>query len=198
MSLCVSVSAKLYNGNDKLTIELPDDYTEVGEGKFIADDDSSFSITVKEKEDKKYCIEDMSEEELLKEAETEAQLGAAAFAAIGKKGDMEVVSCKKAEHPDDKFACVTVYKTSMEKEGKTVSHLQKTYFFSCANNEYTFVYTPIKDENIDALDASFESIVINEADAESTVDKLMGMIAPAIIILLFLFGIFKFIRGRKR
>ncbi len=197
---CLSVNCFAYKFTmeNSYSLELPDDYTQVGESQFISDDDSNLNISVSQKEDKDYCIEDMSNEQLLTAAQEEAKTATAAFAALGKKGGMEVVSCEKTEHPTGKVACVTVYKTFMEKDGKQVSHLQKTYLFSCENNDYTFVYTPEHDKDIDALDNTFNSIIIEEPDAESTRDKLVGAIPPAIIVLLILFGIFKFIRGRKR
>ncbi len=198
MSLSVNTFAYNYSVENSYSIEMPEDFSQVGEGKFIADDDSSFGITVKEKEDKKYCIENMSEEELLEEAKNEATAAAATFALIDKVGGTEVVSCKKVSHPDNKTACVTVYETYVEKDGEKISHLQKVYFFSCEKNDYTFVYTPQKDEDIDALDNTFNSIDIAEADAKSRTDTLKEMIPLSVIILLFLFGIFKFIRGRKK
>ncbi len=197
MSLGGHALAYNYSIEGSYSIELPEDFSQVGEGQFIADDNSSFGITVKEKEDKNYCIENLSNKKLLENAKKEAEAGSAAFAALGKQGGIEVISCQKVKHPNGKTASFAIYKTFMEKDGKTVSHLQKLYLFSCKENDYTFVYTPHNDENIDAIDNVFNSIVIEEPDAKSTVDKLWEMIPLSVIILLILFGIFKFIRGRK-
>ncbi len=198
ISLSITAFAYSYSVENSYSIEMPDDFSQVGEGRFISKDNSSFGITVREKKDKNYCIENMSDKKLLEQAKKEAESGKDGFASLGKKGGIEVVSCQKVKHPNGKTASVTVYKTFMEKDGKEVSHLQKLYLFSCIENDYTFVYTPYDDKNIDSLDSSFDSIVIEEADAKSTVDKLLEMIPLGIIILLFLLGIFKFIRGRKK
>ncbi len=192
--LCFNVSAYNFTMENSYSVELPDDFTQVGVGKFIGKDDSNFNISVTEKDDKKYCIDNFTEEELLKDAQEEAKQATAAFAVLGKKGGTEVVSCKKVEHPDGKIALVTVYKTFMEKDGEEVSHLQKTYYFSCENNDYSFIFTPDNDKDIDALDETFNSIKIVEPDARSTKTKLVDMIVPMVIILLFILGIIRFIR----
>ncbi len=195
-SLYVNAAAYTFNGHDKYTIELPEKYIQSGVDSFIADN-ANFNVSIEEKEEKNYCIENLSNEKLLKQAKEEAEKASEAFTALGKKGGTEVVSCEKIKHPDGKTACVTVYKTSMEKSGKTVSHLQKTYEFSCKTNNYSFVYTPSNDKDIDAFDEAFNSIKIIEPDAKSTVDKLTESIPLVIIFFLIILGIFKFIRGKK-
>lgn len=189
--------AYTYNGNDLYTIDIPDEFTQVGEAQFIADDNSTFSVSTSPNEDE-FCVENLSDEEIQKTAEEEAHNAKEAFSMIGKEGGMKVVSAKKIKHSSGKTAAVMVYETYMEKENETAKHLQKVYTFSCVDNIYSFVYTPHEDKDIDAFDSSFDSIKINETEIKSTFDKLQDFGLIFAFILLILLGIVRFLRTPEK
>ncbi len=195
--LCVNAYAVERKYENMYSIDLPEEYYEIEEHKFIGDDDSTFSVTIDENTDGEYSVENLSRKELEENAKTLAESAKEAFESINEDGGMELVSVEKIKHPNGKTAAVTVYKTYMTDGKKNVSHLQKIYEFAGVNNKYTFIYTAEKDEDIDSLDDAFNSINIFEAEAESTFDKIVNTAALAGLVCLFLLGIFRFIRGRK-
>ncbi len=196
-ALCVNVYAVERKYENMYSVDLPEEYYEVEEHKFVGDDGDTFSVTIEENTDGEYSIENLSQKELEKSAKALAESAKEAFESIGEDGGTELVSVEKSKHPNGKTAAVTVYKTYMTDGKKTVSHLQKMYEFAGVNNKYTFIYTAENDEDIDSLDDAFNSIKIFEAEAESTLDKIVSTAALAGLVCLFLLGIFRFIRGRK-
>ncbi len=194
----VNVNAVKYKYEDLYAVKLPDDFEEVYEHKYVGDDSSAFYVTIEENPNGEYCIENLSEEKLRENAEAFASKAAEGFAAVELKGKSEVVSVEKIKHPNGMTAVVTVYETSVEKDGETISNLQKAYEFSGAENKYTFTYTGDKPENVDDLDSAFDSIYIFEGEAESYFDKALMIVVFAFLVFLVLLGIFKFIRGRKK
>ncbi len=196
---CVVVPAKAveYSYDGLYSIDLPEEYTEIEAHKFTGQDDSAFSVTVDENDEKK-SYADMSEKEVLEYGKALEEDGTQAFKLLEKDGKMELVSAEKVKHPDGKTAIVTVIRTSVTENGKTASHLQKMYEFSCNENVYRFIYTADKDEDVDNLNDAFNSIKIEEAEIKSTTDKIVDILALCGLLLLLFIGIFKFIRGRKR
>ncbi len=198
LQFSVTSSAFTYNGGDLYTIELPDGYTEYDEGNFKVDDGSAFTIGVEDNTELKYCVSDLNEKKLRESAENMANEAVSAFALVGKEGKMEVVSVKKVKHPNGMDAAVTVFKTSAIINGEEKTHLQKVYEFGGAVNKYTFIFTPDKADDIDALDSAFDSIIINEVEAPGVVDLIIRYSVLGVIVVLLCVGIFKFLRKPKR
>ncbi len=200
--MCVPAFAFEYDGGGLYKIELPNDFTELEEGKFSGKsntkfENATFSVSYSDNTTEKFSVEESTEDELREIAEFMAQNGTNAFELANKKGSMEVVSCQKKEHPNGKSAAVIVFKTTMEGEAGEVSHLQKLYFFSGSEKTYSFSYTSAKDEDIDALDVSFDSIIITEGEPKTVKDKVIEYVILAVILLLLVLGIIRFFRRKK-
>ncbi len=192
--LNVSAFAYLYEYEGLYTVEIPEKFKQVEDDKFISDDNSTFIISYEDNTELKYCVDDLNEKKLKEAAEFMASEASNAFQIIGEEGKMELVSVKKIKHPNGMSATVTVYKTSAIMNGEEKSHLQKVYEFGGAINKYTFVYTPYDDKNIDALDETFDSIIINETEFPSVLDKMGCATVLIVIVVLLVVGIFKFLR----
>lgn len=186
--------AYLYeDSSNRYTVQLPEDFKEVSSGKFIGNGNSTFNINITENKDK-YCIANDSNKKLLEAAKEDAKAIESAFSSMGKIGGTEVISAKKIKHENGKTALLVTYNTYMEKDGKKVSHLQKTYTFSCEENMYSFVYTPQDDKDIDKLDSSFDSITISEPEIKSNATKIKEACIAAAFFLVIILGIIRFLR----
>lgn len=192
--LNVSAFANLYEYKDLYSVDIPENFQQTEDGKFISDDNSTFIVSYEDNAELKYCVADLSEKKLKEAAEFMASEASNAFKAIGEEGKMELVSVEKIKHPNGMYAAVAVYKTSAIMNGEEKSHLQKVYEFGGANNKYTFVYTPYDDGKIDALDETFDSIIINEAELPGVVDKLGYGVVLVVIVILLVIGILRFFR----
>ncbi len=192
--LNVSVFANLYEHKGLYSVDIPDNFQQTEDGKFISDDNSTFLISYEDNTELKYCVSDFSEKKLKETAELMASEASNAFKAIGEEGKMELVSVEKIKHSNGMSAAVTVFKTSAILDGEEKSHLQKVYEFGGAVNKYTFVYTPYDDEKIDDLDETFNSIIINESELPGVVDKIGYAVVLIVIVVLLVVAILKFLR----
>lgn len=195
LNTCICVSAVNYD-RELYSIQLPDDYDWMQEESYISDNGSTFTVSTSDNTKEKLCIADMSEEDIKEHVGEIEKLSSAAMSVVGRDGKIEVVSSEKVEHPKGMTALVTVFKTSAKKEDGTVTtKLQKMYEFTGVNNKIRFTYTAAEEKQIDALDASFDSIVIKEAEAESRLDKLGSVAMFMVFAILICLGIARFIRG---
>lgn len=190
--------------NNSFTIELPDDFDEVEAMKFIGDDGSNMGVSVVAytEEDDGYCIADMTEAELRERAQIIADVSEAAFASVNREGSMEIISVEKSEHKNGYNAVVMEFKTTAKgSEGDSVRY-QKVCEFTCQSNIYTFTYTSREGGGIDDMDASFDSIVINEAENKGLKGEIIQAIQNSLgFILIFgllIFGIIRFMRKSNR
>ena len=181
----------IFNG-DGYSIELPDDYDLAAEEKFISDNGDTFSVS-SEKNTEKFCVADLSEDDMQEYAKKLADEGTQAFKIVGMEGEMEVVSCKKIENINGKTALEIVLRTSAKDEDGEAVHLQKICEFTCEKNKYTFIYTATYEKDINALDEAFNTIVIDEKQIESKKDNLVTLGMCAGVVALILVGVIKFV-----
>lgn len=182
----------LFDGNPLYSIELPDDYDLVDEDKYISDNGDTLVVSCEPNSDK-FCVADLSETEIKEYAQKLADEGTQAFKSLDMDGKMEIVSHKIIENINGKAALVITLKTSAKKETGETVRLQKIYEFTGEENKYIFAYTAKKDENIDALDEYFNTIVIKEKQIESKKDKLVTLGMCAGVVVLIFVGVIKFI-----
>lgn len=206
----LSSASYVYDVEGKdFTVELPDDFDEVEDMKFIGDDGSNFSVSVREytEDDEDYCIDKMTDEEIKKRGQTFADLSSLAFASVNREGHFEVISAEKVQHKNGYVAFVMSLKTSAKnKDGETVRY-QKVYEFTCKEHIYTFVYTSCEDGSLDAMDESFNSIVIREDEKIGTFGTFVKKIGPVflkkglpviVLVGIILLGIIRFIRTPEK
>lgn len=177
---------------ERYSIDLPDDFDFAAEDRFIGDNGDTLTVTI-EKNTEKFCIADLSEEDMKKYAENLAEEGTQGFTSIGMEGKVEVVSYRKIENVNGKTVLETVLKTSAKTEDGEAIHLQKLCEFAGVKNKYTFIYTANEEKDIDAFDESFKTIVIEEEQIESKKDKLVTIGMCAGVVLLILVGVVKFV-----
>lgn len=198
----MSSASYVYESADKsFTIQLPDDFDEVQEMKFIADDESNLGVTIREytDDDKRYCLEDMSQSELEERAQLLSDISALGFASIQSDGFIEVVSVKKIEHKNGLNAAVMVFKTTVTKEGVEYVRYQKVYEFTCSKHIYTFTYTSSEGGSPDAADESFDSITINESEKKGLLGNFVSKGIPVLVLFTFvILGIVRFIRTPEK
>ena len=197
----ISLASYIYESQDgSFTIELPDDFDEVEEMKFIGDDDSNIGVTIEEytEDTKDYCVDSMTDEQVKERAALIEEVSYLAFASVNREGSMEVVSAEKVKHSNGFSAfVVTLKSTAKTADGETVLY-QKIYEFTAEDHIYNFTYTAHKDGGPDDMDKSFESIVINEAERLSPLHTFTKKGVPALIIFgIVVLGIIRFIRPPK-
>lgn len=197
--LTLFANAYTFNGSDLYTIDIPDSFTQVSSAQFSAKDGSTLDINISSNTEE-YCIENMSNKKIRENAEKEANAAKEAFKMSDKKGEMEVVSAEKIKHPSGKTAYVTVFRTTIEEDGKPLSHLQKSYTFAGKEKIYSFIYTPANEDDINSLQETFDSIDISESEIKSTLDKVKDAGILAGFFLLILLGIIRFLRtpGKRK
>ncbi len=196
--LCINSAAVLYEYDGLYSVDLPESFVEMEEHNFIDDNNSNFRADIEDNEELNFCIRNLSDKDIKENADLLASEAKGAFEILGKDGEMKVVSCEKIKHSNGRWAVVTVFKTTVKENNKTASHLQKMYEFDGIKNKYTFIYTADKDEEIDSLDSSFDSIVIYESEAESIADKVIDRLALVGLCILLLIGIIRFIKGKRK
>ncbi len=195
LNTCICVSAVDYD-RELYSIQLPDDYDWIQEESYISDNGSTFSVSTSDNTKEKKSIADMSKKDIEKHVGEMEQLSSAAMSIVGRDGKIEVVSTEKVDHPNGQKALVTVFKTTAKKEDGTVTtKFQKMYEFTGVKNQFRFTYTASDEKFIDDLDASFDSIVIKETEAESRLDKLGSAGILAVFAILICLGIARFIKG---
>ena len=197
-----SSATYVYENKDKnFTIQLPDDFDEVEEMKFIGDDDSNLGVTISEytEDDKDYCIEDMSLDELKQRAQILAATSALGFASVQMEGFMEVVSVEKIKHQNGLNAVVMSLKTTVKTEDGESVRYQKVYEFTCKDHIYSFTYTSATGGTLDDLDESFDSITINEGEKRGLLGNFIHKGIPALVFfVIIVLGIVRFVRTPEK
>ncbi len=196
-----SASYVYENQGKNFTIELPDDFDEVEEMKFIGDNQSNIGVTIEEytEDTKDFCIDTMTDEQMHERAELIEELSELAFAAVQREGNMEVISVKKIKHNNGfNVLVMTLKSTAKNLTGETVEY-QKIYEFTAEDHIYRFTYTSHDGGGPDDMDEALNSIVINESErlgfASSFVRKGIPLIILAGIIVL---GIVRFVRTPEK
>lgn len=194
----IFVSAGVYNGDSRYTIDLPENFSQIGENKFRADDKSEFSVTFEDNKEEQFCVADMSDkdiDEYIVAMETESK---ALLKDVGVDGSIKIISAEKIKHTNGRYALVISLETKYTVEGETTVKYQKIYGFSCVENKMSFTYTVDDKEKLNDFEDSFDSIVINEKKVESKLDKLTTVATYVGIIIVVLVLIIWFVKRRSK
>ena len=199
MSLCVAavmvVSANaVVVEKEQYSIDLPGSFAEIEESRFIGDDSKTFVVNIDENTKDTICVADMSERDVEKYTADLTEAAKTAFGAMGREGFAEVLNAEVKKHPNGRSVLAVTFKTSAESDGEVTVLYQRIYEFSCVNNKYVFVYTAHNEQELDDLQNSFDSIIINEAEDKGFVADIGAYIIVAVIFGLFVLGIVRFIR----
>lgn len=181
----VFANAALYNNDSRYTVELPEEFQQVGENKFVADDASEFSVTFEDNKEEQFCVADMSDKDVEEYINTMESESKALLKEYGVDGSLNIISAEKIKHPNGKYALALIVESKYTVEGKTTVKYQKIQGFSCVENKITFTYTVDDKEKLNEGDAVFDSVVVNEKQVESKLDKIKtaGLYAGIIVIM---------------
>ncbi len=190
---CVVVSgAVLYDGDSRYTIDLPEDFRQTGDNKFISTDESELSVTFEDNKEEQFSVADMSDkdiEEYVKEMEKNAKDVLKEYAV---DGSVKILSAEKIKHTNGQYALVMTLESSYTVEEKTTVNYQKVYGFSCVENKITFTYSVDNKDDLNNFDGAFDSVVIKEKEVESKADKIKTaifyvgvIIATAVVVIIF-------------
>ncbi len=141
LNCAVFTNAALYNNDSRYTIDLPEDFSQIGENKFRADDNSEFSVTFEDNKEEQFCVADMSDkdiDEYIATMETESK---ALLKEVGVEGSIKIISAEKIKHTNGRYALVILLETKYAVDGETTVSYQKIYGFSCVENKIIFTYT---------------------------------------------------------
>lgn len=194
----VFVSAGLYDADSRYTIDLPEKFRQTGDNKFRADDNSEFSVTFKDNKEEQFSIANMNDkdiEEYIKTMEAESKV---LFEEVGIDGSIKFISAEKIKHPNGQYALVITLETKYTAKGKTTVNYQKLYGFSCVDNTITFTYTVDSKEELNGIDEAFDSIVVNEQEVESKLDKITTVAFYAGIVVVMILVVILFVKRRSK
>ncbi len=185
----VFANAVTYDVDSRYTFDLPENYRMVQENKFMAtDNNSNFFVSAEANTDSEFCVSDMNDDEVKAFANDMAEV----LNSVGVGMEIKALSAEKIKHGNGKNALVIVLEQTSSKDAVNPANYEKIYMFSCEENIITFTYTTDKKDDLDKLDATFDSIVINEREAEGTIDKIKNaaFYTGAIIVVLVVVIIF--------
>lgn len=186
----VMSGAALYDSDERYTIDLPEKFRQAGDNKFRADDSSEFSVTFSDNKEEQLSIRDMGDKAVKEYVDTMETEGNKLLKETGVDGSLKILSAEKIKHSNGQYALVMTVETRYAVEGKTTVKYQKLYGFSCVDNKITFTYTAANKDDLNSVDNAFNSIVINEQEAESNVDKIttaafyIGIVAVTILVVI--------------
>ena len=197
----VSAYAYNFNGNSLFNVDIPEgftqaDYTETSY-VFTNSEGDSFNISFSANEDE-FFVKDMSEKDIAAYKDDYSQDVATAMEAYELDIKSEFISCEKLKVADGTTALVSVIKTTIASDNRSETYYQKVYEFGGVNNSYTFSFSTTDEKRLNSLDNTFSSIVLNEASFRSTGEAIAVYSTAAIIALLFIAGIIRFVRTPEK
>lgn len=197
----VSANAYNFNGSSLFNVDIPEDFTQTDYTEtsyvFTNNEGDSFNISFSANEDE-FCVKDMSEKDIAEYKEEYSQDVVTAMEAFEIDIESDFISCKKLKVADGTTALVSVIKTTIASENRAETYYQKVYEFGGVNNKYTFSYSTTEEKRLDSLDNTFSSIVLNEASFRSTGEAIAVYSIAAIIAILFIAGIIRFVRTPEK
>lgn len=189
----VFASAVTYEVNSRYTFDLSDDYYMAEENKFISKADASnFLVSFEPAADSELCVGDMSDKEIKGFADEMAQ----ALNSVGAGMNIRVLSADKVKHPNGKNALSIILEQSPVGDG--TAKYQKVYIFTCVENTITFSYTTTEKDALSKLDATFDSIEIDEKEAGGAADKIKTAVFYAGIFIVLTVVVVLFVKRRTK
>ncbi len=203
-SLAVSVNAEEFNGADLFTVDLPEGFEQTGANAtdftFNNENGDTFAVSYSDnsQEDEVFSPADMSKKEIEEYTKTLSEESEAIMKDYADDFELKFLSGEKLKHKNGKTALVCQTKTTITKSEKTGIYYQTMYEFGGVDYKYTFTYTTDDKDKKDSFNEVFETINVFETETQSNVDKFTGFISLAVIVLLLIIGIIKFIRTPEK
>ena len=203
-SLVISVNAKEFNGADLFTIDIPDEFeqSEAGSGDFYFKNENGDTITVSysDNTDEEYIFSpaDMSKKDIEEYTGLLSEEAENVMKAYADEFELKFLSAEKIKLESKKTALVCKTQVTIKGKDKEAVHYQTMYEIGGKNYKYTFTYTTENENKKDALDTSFATINVLEAETESNFDKLKDYAIAGVLVLLLIMGIIRFIRTPEK
>ncbi len=196
---CTVVSgAVVYDADSRYTIDLPENFRQTGANKFMADDESEFSVTFEDNKEEQFSVADMFEKDIVEYVKTMEENAAAVLAEYGVDGSINILSAEKIKHSNGQYALVLTIKSTYTIDGKVTVNYQKLYGFSCVDNKITFTYTVHNKDDLNGVDDAFDSIVIKEKEVESNMDKIKTVVFYVGIFIVLTVAVVLFVKRRTK
>ncbi len=192
LSMVMVSAAKIEK--EQYTIELPDDFVETEESKFVGTNKENLLVKIEGNTEDTICVANMSQKDVEDYVNNMAELSKSAFQLVDRQGSMEVLGAGVEKHSNGREVLVATYKTTAVSENKTTVLYQRVYDFSCVNNKYSFVFTAHTEKELDEFQSAFDSITITEAEDKGFKGDIGAYITVAVIFGLLILGIVRFIR----
>lgn len=196
--ITIFAGADVYNKDSRYEIDIPDNFTEVGENSFVTEDNSDFYVTFTDNKEEKVCVADMSDKDVKEYVDAILSEGKKVLESQKVDASIKLISAEKIKHNKGIYALVIVLETSFMQDGAEVVSYKKLRVFSGEEHLITFNYSTDEKEKLDNADDVFASIVIHEEQIESKLDKLKSAGIVAVISILMIIGIVWFVKRRSK
>lgn len=203
-SFAISVNAEEFNGADLFTVNLPEGFeqsgTSVSDFTFTNESGDTFTVSYIDNTEKNniFSPEDMSEKEIEKYTKALSEEAKTVMKDYADDFELKFLSGEKIKHQNGKTALACQAKTTIKTVDETKVYYQTMYEFGGVDYKYTFTYTTADKDKKDSFNEVFETINVFETETQSNIDKLIGFIPLAVIVLLLIIGIIKFIRTPEK
>lgn len=198
---CIPVFAYIFDGDSLFTIDIPENFTQTDYSDssyvFQNSEGDTFNVSFSANEDK-FCATGMNEKDIKAHKADYAKDVETAMESFDLEIKSEFISCQKVKTDDGATALVSVIKTTIKKDEIAETYYQKVYELGGVNNRYTFSFATTDEVRVDSFDESFSSIVLNEATLRSTGENIAVFAFGALIIILIIAGIVRFIRTPEK
>ncbi len=198
LQITIFAGADVYNKDSRYEIDIPDNFTEVGENSFVTEDNSDFYVTFTDNKEEKVCVADMSDKDVREYVDATLSEGKKLLESQKVDASIKLISAEKIKHNKGIYALVIVLETSFVQDGAEVVSYKKLRVFSGEEHLITFNYSTDEKEKLDNADDVFASIVIHEEQIESKLDKLKSAGIVAVISILMIIGIVWFVKRRSK
>lgn len=199
--LCTPVCAYNFNGASLFSVDIPEAFTQTdytdSSYAFQNSEGDTFNVSFSANEDK-FCATGMSKKDIEAHKADYAKDVETAMESLDLEIKSDFISCEKVKTDDGATALVSVIKTTIKKDERAETYYQKVYELGGVNNRYTFSFSTTDEEKVDSFDESFSSIVLNEATLRSTGENIAVFAFGALIIILIIAGIVRFIRTPEK
>ncbi len=203
-SFAVSVNAEEFNGADLFTIDLPDGFEQTGAdaSNFAFENENGDKLTVSYSDNTRkndiFSPADMSKKEIEKYTSSISEEAENVMKDQLEGFELKFLDAEKIKHGNGKTALVSHIETTVKIDGEKSVHYQTMYEFGGVNYKYTFTHTTSEKDNQDSFNKIFETINIFEAETQSNLDKFSTYAVAAIMALLVIGGIVRFIRTPEK
>lgn len=199
--LCLPASAYNFDGGSLFSIDVPENFveTEYSDSSYLFEnnDGDTLNISFSENVDE-FCVKNMREKDFNEYKDAFAEDVKTATEAYEIEIKSEFIACEKVKTNDGTTALMSVIKTTLKKGDRAETYYQKVYEFGGVNNKYTFAFSTTDEKRLNDLDESLNSIVLNEASFRSTGEAIMLYSFAALIALIFIAGIIRFLRTPEK